>query len=41
MTHKPHETPIEPVVREVVGRKMNQAEKRVLLRKPKVKLKPL
>jgi hypothetical protein len=35
------ETPIERIFREVSGRKMNQTEKRILLRKPKYKLKPL
>ncbi|MCU1296275.1 MAG: hypothetical protein JWO91_553 [Acidobacteriaceae bacterium] len=35
------ETPIERIFCEVVGRKMNQTEKLILLRKPKYKRKPL
>jgi hypothetical protein len=38
MPHKPHrETPIERIYREVTGRKMPLAIRRVLLRKPKSK----
>lgn len=40
MPQKPkRETPIERIFREVMGRKMNAIEKRILLRKPKAKAK--
>jgi hypothetical protein len=40
MLHRPHrETPIERIFREVNGRKMSTAIKRILLRRPRDKRK--
>jgi hypothetical protein len=39
MPHKPRETPIERIFREVTGRKMPQSIKLILLRKPRAKPK--
>jgi hypothetical protein len=42
MPQKPNrETPIERIYREVIGQKMPQSIKRILLHTPKYKLKPL
>jgi hypothetical protein len=42
MTRRPsRETPVERIFREVTGEKMPASIRRILLRKPKAKLKPL
>ena len=42
MPRKPgRETPVERIFREVTGQKMPASIRRILLRKPKEKLKPL
>jgi hypothetical protein len=39
MVRRKQETPIERIFREVTGRDMNRLERRILLRKPRIKRK--